>query len=171
LNIYFGDQNFYKLEREDGLLFVTLPIFYAGSPPTGTMIRFTLDTGAYMSVISRGTAVRRGLDKLPKKSAVLFGFGGGIDVDFVRIPGIKILGRLRTDVPVLIPHDTYRIHPRTGQRKQMPEVLGLNVLEYYNYYIDSENDRLYLSENGNPRFYNPEIKSGQVFLVDNAQNV
>lgn len=39
------------------------------------------------------------------------------------------VGQLHTDVPVLIPHDMYRISPKTGKKKQMPEVLGLNVLE------------------------------------------
>ena len=86
-------------------------------------------------------------------------------VYFVRIPGLCILGKLHTDVPVLIPHDMYRVHPKTGEKKQMPEVLGLNILEYYNYYIDSENSRLYLKENPTPMFFNRDLESGQVYAI------
>ena len=57
----------------------------------------------------------------------------------------------------------YRIDEKTGKPRQMQEVLGLNVLEYYNYFISTENDRLYLQENSNPRFYRQELASGQVF--------
>jgi hypothetical protein len=166
MNVYFGDENYYDLERQDGLLYITVKAVHEGSSGEGTDIKFILDTGAYMTVISRGTAIRRGLDKLPKTATTLFGFGGGIDVDFVRLPGMKIFGRLRLDVPVLIPHDMYRVNPKTGEKKQMPEVLGLNVLEYYNYYIDTENSRLYLSENPCPKFYSSNLKSGQVFAID-----
>jgi hypothetical protein len=130
---------------------------------------FILNTGAYLSVIARGTAIDCGFDKLPKTATTLFGFGGGIDVDYVRIPGLRILSRLHTDVPVLIPHDMYRTNPKTGERRQMPEVLGLNILEYYNYYIDTEIDRIYLAENPNPRFYNKALECGQVFTVDATQ--
>ena len=103
MNVYFGDKNYYDLERQGGLLYVTLQIIYAGSSAQGTDIKFILDTGAYMTVISRGTAIRRGIDKLPKTAATLYGFGGGIDVDYVRIPGLSILGKFHTSVPVCGP--------------------------------------------------------------------
>ena len=169
MNIYFADENFYKLECQDGLLYITIKAIYHGSSSEGTDIKFILDTGAFMTVISRGTAMRRGFDKLPKTATTLFGFGGGIDVDYVRVPGLRILDKLILDVPVLIPHDMYRTHPFTGEKKQMPEVLGLNVLNYYNYYIDSENNKLYLNENQSPIFLRPELESGQIFaLADNS---
>ena len=171
LNVYFGDENFYELEREDGLLYVTLKTIYEGSLAKGTGIRFILDTGAYMTVISRSTAIHRGFDKLPKKEAVLYGFGGGIDVDYVRIPGLMILGKFRSDVPVLIPHDTYRVHHKTGEKKLLQDVLGLNVLEYYNYYIDTANDRLFLNENPIPRFYHERLASGQAFHATVAEDI
>ena len=164
MDIYFGDESFYELERINGLYFISLRILYKGSSVDGARVKFILDTGAYLSVISRSTAIRCGLDKLPKKTTILFGFGGGIRADYVLIPGFKILEKTRTDVPVLIPHEMYRIHPETGEKKLLPDVLGLNLLEYYNYYIDTENDKLYLNENPNPRFYSKELASGQSFL-------
>jgi len=163
VNVYFSDEKFYELRREDGLFYVTIPAIYEGSPNEGTGIKFILDTGACMTVISRGTAIRRGFDKLPKVPTELFGFGGGISVDFVRIPGLIILGKLHTDIPVLIPHEMYRSNPMTGQKKQMPEVLGLNVLEHFNYYIDTANDRLYLKENPSPRFYSDKLRGGFIY--------
>ena len=136
MDVYFGDNSYYNLERQGGLYYLTLSIFYEGGPAEGRDIKFILDTGAYLSVISRGTALLYGLDKLPKKATSLFGFSGGISADFVRIPGIRILDEVRTDVPVLIPHDMYRFNPVTKENKRMPEILGLNILEYYNYYQD-----------------------------------
>jgi hypothetical protein len=165
MDVFFGDNNFYNLERQDGLLYVTLQAIYSGSSTTGTDIRFVLDTGAYMTVISRGVAIRRGFDKLPKTTTTLHGFGGKVAVDFVRIPGLIILGKLRSDVPVLIPHEQYLIDTDTGEERQTQDVLGLNVLEYYKYYIDPEENRLYLKDNPNPVFYSDELKSGQVFVT------
>jgi len=169
MDVYFGDNNYHDLIRDSGLLFIPLKVIYSGSPEDGEAIDFILDTGAYLTVISRSTAIRCGFDKLPKKTTDLFGFGDAITVDFVRIPGLIILGKTRVDIPVLIPHSMYRTNPRTGEIKQMPEVLGLNVLEYYNYYIDTEKDRLYLNENPNPRFYSEFLESGQVFTLPNEE--
>ena len=168
MDAYFGDDNFYKLERKEGLLYITLHTIYAGSPAEGVELKLILDTGAYMTVLSRGTAIKHGFDKLPKTVTSFTGFGGSVAVDFIRIPGLLILGRLRQDVPVLVPHDMYRVDEKTGKPKQMQEVLGLNVLEYYNYFVNTENDRLYLQENPNPRFYRPELASGQVFTAREA---
>ena len=165
MDVYFGDNSYYDLTRDSGLLYVRLKAIYQGSPVDGEGIEFIFDTGAYLTVISRNTAIRCGFDKLPKKTTDLFGFGDAITVDFVRIPGLIILGKTLTDIPVLIPHDMYRTNPRTGEIKQMPEVLGLNVLEYYNYYIDTERDRLYLNENPNPRFYSELLESGHVYTL------
>ena len=118
-----------------------------------------------MTVISRGTAIRCHFDRLPKKQTTLFGFSGGIAADFVRIPGLRMLDRLYTDVPVLIPHDMYRAHPESGEKKQMSDVLGLNILSYYDFCIDSTDDRLYLKETASPKFYNEILRSGQIFTI------
>ena len=92
MNIYFDDNRFYELKREDGLFYVTIPVIYEGGEIAGEDLKFILDTGAYMTVISRGTAIRHKFDKLPKVTTELFGFSGGINVDFVRISGFLIIG-------------------------------------------------------------------------------
>ena len=43
--------------------------------------------------------------------------------------------------------------------------LGLNVLEYFNYYVDTENTRLYMKLNPNPTPYDPMIACGKIFTV------
>jgi len=163
MEVYFGEDNYYILKRQNGLFYITLHVLHSGGSTEGSEIRFILDTGAYISVISRGTAIQFGFDKLPKKETVLFGFGDAITADFVRIPGLIILNKMRIDIPVLIPHDMYRINPKTGEKKQMPDVLGLSVLEYYNYFINTEKNLLYLDENPSPVFYSEILESGQAF--------
>lgn len=165
MDVHFGDNSYYKLERQDGLFHITLRAVYAGSPANGTKLDLILDTGAYMTVISRSTANRCGFDKLPKTTLSFTGFGGKVKADFVKIPGLLILGKLKTDVPVIIPHDYFHVDEDTGEKKPMQEVLGLNVLEYYNYFIDTENDKLYLQDNPSPRFYDPVLESGPAFTA------
>jgi predicted aspartyl protease len=166
MEVFFGDKSFIDIERQDGLFYVTLNTVFEGSPADGVALHLVLDTGAYITVISRGTAERCGFDRLPKKATTFSGFCGSMNADFVRIPGLMILGRLITNVPVLIPHDMYHIDEKTGKMRQTQEVLGLNVLEYYKFYVDTENDRLYLQENQNSRFYDSELESGRVFVAN-----
>ena len=168
MDVRFGSQNFHKLKRENGQLHVEILLRYEGITDKKVSyygekpVRLILDTGAYLTVISRGTAQLCYFDRLPKIATRIFGFSGSIGADYVRIPGIVILGKVLQDVPVLIPHDLYRLDEETGDKRRIPEVLGLNILEYYNYYVDTENDRIYLNENPNPRFYNASLSSGSI---------
>ena len=167
MDIHFNDSSFHDLERKNGLLYLTVQAIHEGSSNEGTDIKFILDTGAYMTVISRGTAMQCGFDRLPKTEVTLYGFSGGVAADAVRIPGLRVMGKIYTDVPVMIPHDLYRVSPDTGEKKQMAEVLGLNILGYYDYYVDSSESRLYLKETHTPYFYDDKLKSGQVFTTRN----
>jgi len=156
LTVHFDDRSSLKLYRQDGHYFITVRAVHRGGELEGTRINFIFDTGAFISVISRKTAVLCGFDKLPKKPAELRGFTGAEPADFVVIPGLRLLDNLITDVPVLIPKDSTSDH----------EVLGLNVLEYFKYYVDTENDRLYLCLNPNPKPYDGTLSCGQIFSVD-----
>ena len=136
-------------------MFIQARAFYAGGNVEGADIDLIVDTGAFMTVVSRDIAKRFGYDKLPKASSRIKGYSGEASADFVRIPGLKILDTLFTDVPVLIPN--------SSDLKQ--NILGLNVLEYFNYFFDNENDRLYLNANPNPRPYNALLACGGIFAV------
>jgi clan AA aspartic protease (TIGR02281 family) len=155
MTVYFNDNNYIQIQRQDGHHYITVRAVYVGSKVDGTDIDFILDTGAFMTVISRDIAREFGYDKLPKVSAKIKGYSGEVPADFVRIPGLKVLEPLLIDVPVLIPH--------CSEHKQ--NVPGLNVLEYFNYYIDTENDKLYLSKNHSPRPYREILACGGVFAI------
>ena len=62
-------------------------------------------------------------------------------------------GKMLEDVKVAIPYiDTE------------DDILGLNVLEHFNYLIDSKNDKIHFSDN--PDYKPPmELKSGKVYSV------
>jgi len=155
MTIYFDDNNLLDIHRTGGHFYVTLRAIYSGGDMDGTEISFILDTGAFITVISRDIANRFGYDKLPKIPGKIKGYSGETPADFVRIPGLKILKPFLTDVPVLIPH--------SSELKQ--NILGLNILEYFKYYIDTENDKLYLSENPNPRHYDSILACGGIFAI------
>jgi clan AA aspartic protease (TIGR02281 family) len=155
MNIYFGDDSCLELQRLGGHFYVTIRAVYAGGSIGGAEIDFILDTGAFMTVVSRDLAERFGYDKLPKSKTIIKGYAGEESADFVRIPSLKILEPLLTDVPVLIPHS----------KELEQNILGLNVLEYFNYYIDAENDRLFLNLNPNPRPYNELLACGRIYTL------
>jgi len=155
MTVYFGDDSFLKLRRERGHLFAQILTVYAGGSVEGEKINFILDTGAFMTVISRDTAEQFGYDTLPKILSRIKGYSGEAVADFTRIPSLRILDTLLTDVPVLIPHSM----------ELRQNIVGLNVLEYFNYYVDNENDRLYLSLNPDPRPYDKLFACGGVFAI------
>jgi len=156
VTVSFQGDDFISLRRESGHLYLFAQLYHEGASDEGGLVNLILDTGAYLTVLSRSTAIRCGFDKLPSKVVPLNGFGGrGELADAVRIPSLKILNKLVTDVPVLIPH-----------RKDLTqEVLGLNVLEYFNYYVDTGNSRLYLKLNPSPKPYDPSLACGQIFTL------
>ena len=156
MTITFGDNDFVSLRREEGHLYLFSQLFHEGAVDDGSLVNFILDTGAYLTVLSRRTAMRCGFDKLPSKEVIINGFGGdGEPADVVRIPGLKILDKLVTDVPVLVPH----------RMDLTQEVLGLNVLEYFNYYVDTENIRLYMKLNPTPNPYDPIVACREIFII------
>jgi len=55
------------------------------------------------------------------------------------IPGFIIGGKKLTGVKVAVPHEDTEM-----------DILGLNVLEYFKYFIDTEKDEIYFSENPTP---------------------
>jgi len=155
MTVFFGDESFLKLERQDGHFYVRLRVIYTGGDIDGVEVPFILDTGAFLTVISRVTAVHFGFDKLPKAQSKIKGYSGEETADFIRIPSLKVLDSLITDIPVLIPHN----------RALKQNILGLNVLEYFNYHVDTENDKFYLSVNPNPRHYNDMLACGGIFEI------
>jgi len=144
-----------NIKRHGGHYYVILRAIYNKSDKAYTeKIDFILDTGAFITVISRDIAGLFGYDKLPKIPSKIKGYTGETPADFVRIPGLKILNIELVDVPVLIPHN----------KELKQNILGLNVLEYLEYAIETKNDKMYIRLNTNPKFYHKILECGQVVV-------
>ena len=57
MTVHFNPKHFYELMREDGHLYVTLQTIYENCPEGGADIDFVVDTGAYLTVLNRTTAI------------------------------------------------------------------------------------------------------------------
>jgi predicted aspartyl protease len=96
--------------------------------------------------LTRNTAERLGFIDLRTiiTDVPLNGFMGGCLADIKEIPGLLIGGKLLDGVKAAVPHmitDT--------------NILGLNVIEYFKYFIDTENDKIYFSMNPRPNIPDP----------------
>jgi len=145
----------YKYE-EDGHRHVDVPLFYDKDSYSNEQVDFVFDTGAYLTVLTPLTAELFGFDKITpiQTNIPLAGFADSkCSGDLIEIPGMLLGGKRLVDVRVAIPYlDTE------------DDILGLNVLEYFNYLIDSTNDRIYFKDN---LTYKPpkELACGKVTTV------
>ncbi|MCL2500741.1 MAG: retroviral-like aspartic protease family protein [Defluviitaleaceae bacterium] len=115
--------------------------FVSYNQPTNVATKVMLDSGAYLTVISASTATKFGFDSLPYETVDLHGFTGSTPAKVITVPGIKLAGWLITQVKVLVPFD----------KEITQEVLGQNVLEYFNYDVKHDEDKIYFSKNPNPK--------------------
>jgi predicted aspartyl protease len=140
---------------EDGHYHLTVPIFYETDSYTSYKADFVFDTGAYITVVTRATATDLGfLDSHTIESGVkLSGFMGGCLADIKEIPGLFVGGRFFEDVKVAVPHEATD-----------PNILGLNVIDYLKFYVDTEHDKAYFSLNPQPDIPQP-LRCGSVRIV------
>ena len=140
--------------EKDGHYHIFVPTFYELKNNANEKIDFVFDTGAFITVITRQTAIVFGFDKLPPRNVFsLTGYTGSCLADVKAIPGIIIGGRRLEDVKVAIPHENSKHN-----------LLGLNVLEYFNYFFDNENSKIYFS--GNQKYKAPnELMCGKVYML------
>ena len=143
----------------DGHRHIKVPLFYEKGSYSNIAIDFVFDTGAYLTVITQKTARRMGFDKIrPIQTNIpLTGFADSqCEGDLVEIPGMLIGGRMLEDVRVAVPHIA-----------NTDDILGLNVLEHFNYLIDSTNDKIYFSDN--PVYKAPaELGCGMISAVSKS---
>jgi predicted aspartyl protease len=140
----------------DGHRHLELPLFFGKGSYSNERVDFIFDTGAYLTVLTQKTARLFGFDKITpiRPNIPLTGFAGShCTGDLVAIPGILIGGRILEDVKVAIPHvDTE------------DDILGLNVLEHFNYLIDTANDKIYFSDNVEYKAF-VNLKCGRITAV------
>jgi predicted aspartyl protease len=118
-----------------------IPTFYEFGNYNNDRVDFIFDTGAFISVISRKEALIRGFDNsfATHTNVRLAGFSGSCHADILEIPGFVIGGRRLEGVKVAIPYADTDVN-----------ILGLNVIELFKYYIDTEKDEIYFAQNPTP---------------------
>ena len=122
----------------DGHYHLYVPVLYNFDTYANRKVDFVFDTGAFLTVISRETAAEFNfIDRFTiQKNISLAGFSGECLADLKEIPGIIIGGRKLMGVKVAVPHIVTDM-----------DILGLNVIEHFKYFIDTENDKIYFSDN------------------------
>jgi len=135
--------------------YMDIPVLYNLETYVNKPIRFLFDTGAYVTVINKSTSLFFGFDKLSPviEHFPLTGIAGSCDASLKMIPGMVIGGKIFKGIKVAIPHDDTKYC-----------ILGLNVIEYFKYIFDSEDNRIYISDNNNYKMPS-ELMSASVLNV------
>ena len=141
--------------EEDGNYHIRVPMFYEFGSFSNDKVDFIFDTGAYITIISRKAAYLRGFDDsyTIQKNVPLAGFAGGCMTDVKSLPGIVIGNRRLEDVKVAVPHLDIDIN-----------ILGLNVIELFKFFIDTEKDEIYFSHNPTPKIPKP-LQCGKIHHI------
>ena len=135
ININFRSKQ--KLFFEKAHYYIEIPIILDKESRINKPISFIVDTGAFVTIINRRTAKSLEIDLLPVKTKdhPLGGFAGSTKVDLVEVPQLIIADRTITDIIVAIP-----------QIETTQNLLGLNVLEFFNFYIDTDENYIYFQD-------------------------
>ena len=125
----------------DGHYHIHVPTFYEYESYANRRIDFIFDTGAYITVVTKNTAMRLGfIDSYTVEANVpLSGFSGECLADIKNVPGFVVGGRRLEGVKVAVPHMATDMN-----------ILGLNVLEHFKYFIDTESNKIYFAQNPAP---------------------
>jgi predicted aspartyl protease len=144
-----------KYEEGDGHYHLHIPTFYVYDRYANDVVDFVFDTGAFLTVVVRKTAALFGfLDAYTIASNIrLNGFSGDCLADIKEIPGFIIGGRRLEGVRVAVPHT-----------KTDMNILGLNVIEHFKYFTDTESDKIYFSENPMPCIPN-EFRCNKIYTI------
>ena len=154
--------NFVRFIRDSGHIYVQANVFT--SSVRFTSVSFIVDTGAYITVLSRNRAKQIGLQLTGKYTANFTGFNierGSDEAEIVIVPKFEIGKHFIEDVSVIVPIDDIVV----------PAVIGANILEYFNYTVDHDKDRIYFTKNPNPKPYidrnrGIDLSCGRVLLQD-----
>ncbi|MDR2598947.1 MAG: retroviral-like aspartic protease family protein [Oscillospiraceae bacterium] len=166
MTVDFNEKYYIDFIRRQNHLRVWANLFVNEKPiaPSEAPTDFIFDPGAVMTVLTLSTAKELKYDLLPvKRTAKLEGFvpGAYLNVDYKVIHGIAIAGFRLSKITVAIPNPDDSNADRINS-----DLLGQNVLEYFNYYMDTENDKIFFKKNLKPKPISEDTKCGVVFLID-----
>jgi len=135
INLKFRNKQ--EVEFKKTHYYIKVPVILDPQSRFNEPISFIVDTGAFLTVINKRTAKRCKLDLLPVKTKdyQLGGFAGSTKVDLIKVPQFILGDRTITDVVVAIP-----------QIETTQNILGLNVLEYFKFYIDTDENYIYFQD-------------------------
>ena len=141
--------------EDDGNYHIRIPTFYEFGSYSNDKVDFIFDTGAYITIISKKAAFLRGFDDsyTIKRNVPLSGFAGGCSTDIKAIPGFIIGNRRLESVKVAVPQIDTDVN-----------ILGLNVIDLFKFYIDTENDEIYFMQNPNPNIPEP-LRCGMIYDI------
>ncbi|MCL2079630.1 MAG: retroviral-like aspartic protease family protein [Oscillospiraceae bacterium] len=145
----YSPWNYAEFTREKGHMLVDIHVF--SHEGTVTKMPFIVDSGAYITVLTRLNAQLIGLPLTGEYTVNLTGFNkerGSDKAEIVVVPKIAIGKHTVENVQILVPLEDIEI----------AEVLGENVLEYFNYTVDHDTDRVYFAKNPNPKPYRNSAK-------------
>ncbi|MCL1819042.1 MAG: retropepsin-like domain-containing protein [Oscillospiraceae bacterium] len=155
LNFAYTSEMDLEYRAEDGHRHIMIPVFYKDNSYSNDTVDFIIDTGAYITVLTKETALMFGFDKLEpiKRNIPLTGFAGfRIEGDLVEI-SMLLGGRRLVNAKVAIPHE-----------HTTDNILSLNILEHFNYLVDNLNDKIFFADN--PEYKaRIELKCGSVLVV------
>ncbi|MCL2399305.1 MAG: aspartyl protease family protein [Defluviitaleaceae bacterium] len=146
-------------KNSDGHYHLHVPALHDFDSHSNDDIDFIFDTGAFLTVLTQDTVTRLGYaERFTVQCDIqLSGFVGGCLADLKEIPGFIIGGRRLEGVKVAVPHI-----------ETDANILGLNVIENFKYFIDTENDKIYFAEN--PKSEIPELlRVKKIYVVSSSQ--
>ena len=129
-------------ERRKGHVYIEIPIVCEGSIDADR-VEFVYDTGAFITVLNQEIYKRLKLNKLPRRETSLGGYAGSVPGYVFKIPGLLMGRRCLIGVWAFTPKD-----PEIEQN-----LLGDNVIEYFNPTQDNENNCFYFPDNPKPEPY------------------
>ncbi|MCL2169351.1 MAG: retroviral-like aspartic protease family protein [Defluviitaleaceae bacterium] len=117
-----------------------------------------VDTGAFITLINKDTAENHGYKIDNNKTIIITGFSEkGMICDLRKIPALVFCGFVIQDVLIATPQ---------SHEVKVPEVLGMNILENFNFAFDMDEHLIYLNKRGEFVSDKPHYKSGEVVLLE-----
>ncbi|MCL1997411.1 MAG: hypothetical protein FWG65_01435, partial [Turicibacter sp.] len=146
-----------SLNIKDNQAFIDLYSIDNSNTPA-KKLTFLLDTGAFMTTMQKEKAIKRGFKVVEPKSFIIGGFGGGsVLCDLRVIPTLLFCGYKIKDAVIATPNaDNIAIN----------EVVGMNILENFQFGIDFALSELYANIRGKYVSQKPKYQCGEVSLMD-----
>ena len=115
-----------------------------------------IDTGAFITMLSKTSAEEEGYPIIEVKGCRISGFSQKeLLCDLRKIPVVVFCGYTIKDVIVATPH---------YDNMEVSEVLGMNVLENFDFAVSLDNKEIYLNKRKTFVSEKPKYRSGEVSL-------